>query len=265
MKQPELGKKISELRKKKGFTQEELVDLCNMNVRTIQRIESGEVTPRSYTLKAILKALDYDLEEIKSDAENTIIVSKNQLTFINLAFWIGIIFVIVLNLAMFIDLAMYFETKKQPLIGYKFSEPLYVTVHIISAICAFGYYFGFFTAGKILKNTLLKVSAILFLVVEIISSSIYSLMYNADEHTILYYSLFVLGFYGCVGVLFGIGILKLQKHLGQYATITGIFTIILYATMLTLILVFISLFLWFPVMILQLILLYKIKEYLQSR
>ncbi|MCS5489833.1 helix-turn-helix domain-containing protein [Algoriphagus limi] len=47
MKQPELGKKISELRKAKGMTQEELVEKCNLNVRTIQRIEAGEVTPRS--------------------------------------------------------------------------------------------------------------------------------------------------------------------------------------------------------------------------
>lgn len=38
MKQPELGKKISELRKAKGLTQEELVEKCNLNVRTIQRI-----------------------------------------------------------------------------------------------------------------------------------------------------------------------------------------------------------------------------------
>lgn len=38
MKQPELGKRISELRKEKGLTQEELVEKCNINVRTIQRI-----------------------------------------------------------------------------------------------------------------------------------------------------------------------------------------------------------------------------------
>ncbi|RAI88001.1 helix-turn-helix protein [Algoriphagus yeomjeoni] len=59
MKQPELGKKISELRKAKGLTQEELVELCNLNVRTIQRIESGEVTPRSYTIKALFEALGF--------------------------------------------------------------------------------------------------------------------------------------------------------------------------------------------------------------
>ena len=36
MKQPGLGKKILELRKQKGLTQEELVEICNINVRTIQ-------------------------------------------------------------------------------------------------------------------------------------------------------------------------------------------------------------------------------------
>jgi transcriptional regulator with XRE-family HTH domain len=67
MNQPELGKRIADLRKSKGFTQEELVEKCNLNVRTLQRIESGEVTPRIYTLKMIFAALDYnstDLYEI---------------------------------------------------------------------------------------------------------------------------------------------------------------------------------------------------------
>ena len=64
MKQPELGKKIVELRTAKGLTQEELVELCNISIRTIQRIENGEVAPRSFTVKTILAALDYDLNKI---------------------------------------------------------------------------------------------------------------------------------------------------------------------------------------------------------
>jgi transcriptional regulator with XRE-family HTH domain len=60
MKQPELGKKIAELRKAKGLTQEELVEKCNINVRTLQRIESGEATPRSYTLRVIFTVLDFE-------------------------------------------------------------------------------------------------------------------------------------------------------------------------------------------------------------
>lgn len=67
MKQPELGKKITELRKGKGLTQEELVDRCNISVRTLQRIEAGEVTPRSYTVRTILAALDYDLSKISDN------------------------------------------------------------------------------------------------------------------------------------------------------------------------------------------------------
>lgn len=48
---------------KKLLTQEELVAKCEINIRTLQRIEAGEVTPRAYTLKAILKAMDYSVPE----------------------------------------------------------------------------------------------------------------------------------------------------------------------------------------------------------
>lgn len=60
--QPELGKKIAGLRKSKGYTQEELVEKCNLSVRTLQRIEAGEVTPRTYTVKLIFEVLELDLD-----------------------------------------------------------------------------------------------------------------------------------------------------------------------------------------------------------
>lgn len=61
MKQPDLGKKISELRLAKGLTQGELAEKCNLSLRTIQRIESAEVTPRSYTVKLIFTNLEYEI------------------------------------------------------------------------------------------------------------------------------------------------------------------------------------------------------------
>ena len=70
MKQPELSKKIAELRKAKGYTQEELVEKCNLSVRTLQRIESGEVTPRSYTIKTIFTALDYTVYDSSESTDN---------------------------------------------------------------------------------------------------------------------------------------------------------------------------------------------------
>jgi transcriptional regulator with XRE-family HTH domain len=60
MKQPDLGLKIIELRQSKGLTQEELVKKCNLSVRTLQRIESGKVIPRGYTLKLISDVLDFN-------------------------------------------------------------------------------------------------------------------------------------------------------------------------------------------------------------
>jgi len=60
MEQPNLGKRISKLRKAKGLTQRELAEQCKLSVRTIQRIENSIVTPRAYTVKVIFAALGYD-------------------------------------------------------------------------------------------------------------------------------------------------------------------------------------------------------------
>jgi transcriptional regulator with XRE-family HTH domain len=93
MNQPDLGKKIAELRKAKGFTQEELVEKCNLSVRTLQRIESGEVSPRSYTLKVIFAALDYDFYD-SSEITN----SKFGKTGFIISNWIGHLYAYVIDL-----------------------------------------------------------------------------------------------------------------------------------------------------------------------
>jgi uncharacterized Tic20 family protein len=70
MNQPDLGLKIIELRQQKGLTQEQLADLCEVSARTIQRIESGEVDPRAYTLQCLSKALEFNFGEDLSSNEN---------------------------------------------------------------------------------------------------------------------------------------------------------------------------------------------------
>jgi transcriptional regulator with XRE-family HTH domain len=86
MNQPELGKKIAELRKAKGLTQEELVSKCKLTVRTLQRIESGVVTPRSYTIKMLFAALDYNVynfSESDSKKEYLLFFNTRLSNFIN--------------------------------------------------------------------------------------------------------------------------------------------------------------------------------------
>nr|WP_321222442.1 helix-turn-helix domain-containing protein [uncultured Psychroserpens sp.] len=60
----EIGKKIKEIRKKKGLSQEELADSAKVNLRTIQRIENNESEPRGRTLNLICDVLDSNVEDI---------------------------------------------------------------------------------------------------------------------------------------------------------------------------------------------------------
>jgi transcriptional regulator with XRE-family HTH domain len=63
------GQLIKELRIKKGITQEVLAAKTDISVRTIQRIESGEVDPRAYTLQSIAAALEVDFEVFTNGEE----------------------------------------------------------------------------------------------------------------------------------------------------------------------------------------------------
>jgi transcriptional regulator with XRE-family HTH domain len=70
MNQPYLGQKVAELRQQKGFTQEKLAEMCEVSPRTIQRIESGEVDPRAYTLQCLSGALEFDFGELDTANDN---------------------------------------------------------------------------------------------------------------------------------------------------------------------------------------------------
>lgn len=70
MNQPDLGLKVTELRQQKSLTQEQLAEKCEVSARTIQRIESGEVDPRSYTLHCLSEALEFDFGADHTSKEN---------------------------------------------------------------------------------------------------------------------------------------------------------------------------------------------------
>jgi transcriptional regulator with XRE-family HTH domain len=53
MEMDHFGEKFKSARKGLGLTQAELADKCNLNIRTIQRIENGAVVPRFYTINII--------------------------------------------------------------------------------------------------------------------------------------------------------------------------------------------------------------------
>ena len=63
MRKPDFGTKLIEVRRAKGLTQEDVAERCKITVRTIQRIESGVVQPRAFTIKIISDVLGIDFFE----------------------------------------------------------------------------------------------------------------------------------------------------------------------------------------------------------
>ncbi|RFS17813.1 alpha/beta fold hydrolase [Emticicia sp. C21] len=61
-----IAKKILNLRKSQGLSQEELADKASINLRTLQRIEQGHTEPRGLTLRLIANALGQSPEDLLS-------------------------------------------------------------------------------------------------------------------------------------------------------------------------------------------------------
>ena len=61
---------IKELRTKKGMTQQQLADESGITLRTIQRIENGDVNPSLHSLKTLGKVLEFDLSNFHRHSES---------------------------------------------------------------------------------------------------------------------------------------------------------------------------------------------------
>ena len=73
-----IGQFIKKTRLKKGMTQEELAAKTDISVRTIQRIENGDVDPRSFTLQTLASVLEIDYDEFLSYSKDELITEQSQ-------------------------------------------------------------------------------------------------------------------------------------------------------------------------------------------
>lgn len=83
-----IGQKITEIRKQKGLSQEELSENSKVSLRTIQRIEKDETDPRGTTLKAVCDTLEINIEDILDYGKHE---DKTYLIFLHLTvlvFWV---------------------------------------------------------------------------------------------------------------------------------------------------------------------------------
>lgn len=64
-KKDKIAKLIKDARLKKGYSQQQLADLTQLNLRSVQRIEKAEVWPRAYNLNLLVQQLDLDAEALE--------------------------------------------------------------------------------------------------------------------------------------------------------------------------------------------------------
>ena len=259
MKQPELGRKIFELRKQKGLTQEELVAQCNINVRTIQRIEAGEVTPRSFTLKTILNVLGEDLENLH-ESDSSISETFNlkdvgfSIFYIKLAWICGIIYF----LSGFVEFAVdYARFQEDELI---ISKAAYISMKFIVMLAYIYFLWGFVLSGKIFNNYLLKIGAFF-----LIGTTI--LFYGYDMVSLYFdgfYTEYVMAtqsiFFGIGSFIFGLALMKLKEPLGKIPEIACGFEVVSGILFILVFMAWLGVFFLIPLVILKIILLYKIQE-----
>ncbi len=60
----ELGKRIVELREKKGWSQSDLARACSKDRQSIEKLENGKVNPTLYTLLEVANALGVSVSKL---------------------------------------------------------------------------------------------------------------------------------------------------------------------------------------------------------
>jgi transcriptional regulator with XRE-family HTH domain len=215
MKQPELGKKISEMRKAKGLTQEELVELCNLNVRTIQRIEAGEVTPRSYTIKALFEALGIKETKEVFGSEQTLTIPK----FIYLALAGGILYFF----ASIFEIVMEGEYVSGE---YSFKMLGFVIAKSLSFVGYVLFVIGWIKLGTLLSNPMLKISFWIILAACVVWYLADLIAINSSTFAMEDYYIVKISSFGFCYILIGMGFLGFKKQFSSMGMVIGALTIV---------------------------------------
>ncbi len=261
MQQPELGKRLTALRKEKNLTQEELVEKSHVSVRTIQRIEAGEVLPRVSTIKILLAALGQNPESFLTkptlvmETKSSSPTGRNTLL---MAVFAGAIYLVAEIILGVMDVAwLTRESDWTSLLNI-----IYISLTVVTVASYFFFIRGFIALSTIFENGLLKVGGYLMMVavagLGILDISTLSTT-DLDSLWIQYSAAAVL--FGAFTILFGIALLRLQDGMGELSRAAGVLEILMGCALVTVVFFFISYVVLVPAVIVEILVLYRGYEY----
>lgn len=277
MEQPTLGSKLLALRTEKGMTQHELREKCHVSVRTIQRIESGAVTPRASTVKILLIALGEDPGEWFTSSnmssenhfsiktfQNMLLVNASELEQKNALTpaWIsGIIYLLIGIIE--IGLNVHIESH-----GTSISlMTIIIMVKVITIVSFFLFTRGFLSLSILFENQLLKIGSyisIAAITAIYLCEIVITIVTPENLEIIDTLNAFSVVPFGAISIIFGMGILRLQDGMGRIAKVAGRLEIAFGIAYMTLIFSFIGLVLLPAVLIVEIVLLSKADQLARS-
>lgn len=266
MQQPELGRRLTALRKAKNFTQEDLVEKSHVSVRTIQRIEAGEVLPRTVTLKILLEALGESYDSFSPKQTQAMETNKNTLPTTDrntllIAALAGAVYLISEIFLGMMDMAWLIDDR-----DWSFRmNAMYTSLTVVMVLSFATFIRGFIALASLFENALLKVSAYLLIVVMVGKAVLdVSTLTTKDIELIWIPYAAIAMVIGVVSIIFGISLIRLQDGMGEMSRIAGLLEILMGCLLITVVLFFLAYVVLIPAVVLEILVLYRGYEYLSQ-
>lgn len=264
MQQPELGRQLTALRREKNLTQEELVEKSHVSVRTIQRIEAGEVLPRMSTVKILLAALGESYESFSAKSSNVMETQKSALPNVNrntvlVGAIAGAVYLVAEVTLGAMDIAWMISDHRW---GFRM-DAVYTGFTVAMVISYALFARGFIALSNVFENTLLKVVTCM-LIVATFALGVFNVSTLSVEDigllAIPYAVTAVL--FGAMSIAFGVSLIRLQDGMGELSRIAGLLEIVTGCLLVTVVLFFIAYVVMIPAVVLEILILYRGYEYL---
>lgn len=266
MQQPELGRRLTALRKEKNLTQEELVEKSHVSVRTIQRIEAGEVLPRTITVKILLEALGESYESFLTKQNQVMETQKSTLPHLSrnallLAVLGGAVYLVSETILGTMDIAWFTDNRDW---GFRMNA-IYASLTAVMVISFVLFARGFIALSTVFENSLLKVASYLMMIATLAKGILDVSTLGAENMESVWFPYAVISvLMGAVGIVFGVSLLRLQDSMGELSRIAGILEIVMGCLLVTVILFFVTYIILVPAVVIEIIVLYRGYEYLSK-
>ena len=264
MQQPELGRRLTALRKERNLTQEELVEISHVSVRTIQRIEAGEVLPRMSTVKILLEALGERYESFSTkptqvmETQKSIVPNANRTTLL-VAALAGAVYLVSEIILGAMDIAWITSDHDW---GFGLNAT-FICLTVVMVISYALFARGFIALSNVFENSLLKVVSYMLMIAMagLGILDVTSLSVEEIESLWLPYGAAAV-LIGTLSIIFGVSLIRLQDGMGELSRIAGILEIASGCMLITVVLFFISYVIMIPAVIVEILVLFRGYEYL---